>query len=362
MDNLKIMVFRPTMSEFKDFSKYIAKIEKQGAHLAGLAKIIPPKEWVVRKNGYHDIGHLVIPCPITQEISGREGVYEVFNIEPRKLKKGGMTVDEFKAKAHNKEHSTPYHTDADDLERRYWTNVSYNPALYGADVSGSLFDEDQHVWNIGHLNTILDSVFATLGDEGKGGLKIEGVNTAYLYFGMWKSAFAWHTEDMDLYSINYLHFGAPKFWYAVPPKFGRRLERVAQMFFKNKADKCPAYLRHKSCLLSPLILKKFNVPFNKMVQEEGEIMITFPYSYHAGFNHGFNCAESTNFATERWIEYGKRCKRCYCIKEMVQINMDCFVERYQPHLYDDWLNDRDVAPHPEDDEKKKVNRSMTLAG
>ena len=34
-------------------------------------------------------------------------------------------------------------------------------------------------------------------------------------------------------------------------------------------------------------------------------MITFPYGYHAGFNHVFNCEESTNFATVRWIDYGK---------------------------------------------------------
>lgn len=43
----------------------------------------------------------------------------------------------------------------------------------------------------------------------------------------------------------------------------------------------------------------------QITQEAGEFMITFPYGYHAGFNHGFNCAESTNFATVRWIDYGK---------------------------------------------------------
>ena len=35
----KIMVFRPTMEEFKDFAKYIAYMESQGAHRAGLAKV-----------------------------------------------------------------------------------------------------------------------------------------------------------------------------------------------------------------------------------------------------------------------------------------------------------------------------------
>lgn len=61
-------------------------------------------------------------------------------------------------------------------------------------------------WNIAHLNTVLDVV------EEECGISIEGVNTPYLYFGMWKTTFAWHTEDMDLYSINYLHFGEPKSW------------------------------------------------------------------------------------------------------------------------------------------------------
>lgn len=42
-------------------------------------------------------------------------------------------------------------------------------------------------------------------------------------------------------------------------------------------------------------------------QEKGEFMITFPYAYHAGYNLGYNCAESTNFASERWIDYGKYC-------------------------------------------------------
>jgi len=36
-------------------------------------------------------------------------------------------------------------------------------------------------------------------------------------------------------------------------------------------------------------------------------MVTFPYAYHAGFNTGYNCAEAVNFASHRWIEFGKRC-------------------------------------------------------
>lgn len=75
------------------------------------------------------------------------------------------------------------------------------------------------------------------------------------------------------------------------------------------------------------------INYLQITQEAGEIMITFPYGYHAGFNHGFNCAESTNFATIRWIEYGKRVLLCTCRKDNVKISMDTFVKRFQPERY-----------------------------
>lgn len=35
----KIMVFRPTLSEFSNFPAYIRKMEEMGAHRAGVAKV-----------------------------------------------------------------------------------------------------------------------------------------------------------------------------------------------------------------------------------------------------------------------------------------------------------------------------------
>lgn len=39
MNKPKIMVFRPTWDEFKDFKKFVEYMESQGAHKAGLAKV-----------------------------------------------------------------------------------------------------------------------------------------------------------------------------------------------------------------------------------------------------------------------------------------------------------------------------------
>lgn len=336
----KIQVFRPTWEEFKDFNKYIEHIESKGAHKAGICKIIPPKEWVPRKSGYDNLD-ITIPAPIVQEVHGCQGLYTQYNIQ-----KKAIHVKDFEKLANGERFRTPRHFDYEELERKYWKNITFVNPMYGADVSGSITDEDQTSWNIANLGSILDCV----GEDY--GIKIEGVNTAYLYFGMWKTTFAWHTEDMDLYSINFIHFGAPKSWYAIPPEHGRRLERLAQGFFPSSFSACPGFLRHKMTLISPSILRQYSIPFDKITQEAGEIVITFPYGYHSGYNHGFNCAESTNFATPRWIEYGKRCQQCKCRNDGVKIQMDTFVKRFQPEKYALWKAGKDVAPHPEDDQSK----------
>ena len=125
------------------------------------------------------------------------------------------------------------------LERQYWRNCGLGkPAWYGADTLGlslfhgkkvlltsstsigSLYTDETKSWNVARLSSTLSRLLPA---SNKG---LPGVNTPYLYFGMWRATFAWHVEDMDLFSINYIHFGAPKFWYAVPQGRAGALEQT----------------------------------------------------------------------------------------------------------------------------------------
>ncbi|UJR14914.1 hypothetical protein I4U23_001897 [Adineta vaga] len=290
----------------------------------------------------------MVENPIKQEVHGKDGVYSVYNIQQRSVK-----LSSFQRLASSNRYAAPkaIADDLEKLEKKYWQSLTSNAPIYGADVNGSLYDENQPVWNVNNLGTILDDLITEYGT------KIQGVNTAYLYFGMWKASFAWHTEDMELYSINYLHFGAPKQWYVIPPAYGKKFEQFATSRFPALARRCPAFLRHKMTIVSPTILNKESIPFAKITQYENEFMITFPYGYHAGFNYGFNCAESTNFALERWIEYGKHSIKCTCRDDMVKISMDPFVFKYQPELYEDWCRGINLTPHPEDNYLTKLNKS-----
>ena len=206
----------------------------------------------------------------------------------------------------------------EELEDKYWKSLNFSNPMYAADMPGSLFDEDTTAWNVAKLPNLLDLL----------GAPIPGVNTAYLYLGMWRATFAWHLEDVDLYSINYIHFGAPKQWYSVSQKDAPKFENAMKSIWGQDAKTCDQFLRHKTYLISPAILKqKFGVTVNKVVHREGQFVITFPIGYHSGYNLGYNCAESVNFAIENWLQYGKTARKCQCEADSVFIDVDWFIRK-----------------------------------
>ena len=42
-------------------------------------------------------------------------------------------------------------------------------------------------------------------------------------------------------------------------------------------------------------------------QHAGEFVVTFPRSYHAGFNQGYNFAEAVNFCPADWVSVPYEC-------------------------------------------------------
>ncbi|KKZ65120.1 hypothetical protein EMCG_09026 [[Emmonsia] crescens] len=224
----------------------------------------------------------------------------------------------------------------EELETAYWKSLMYNNPMYGADMPGSLFDDSVTSWNVAKLPNLLDVL----------GQKVPGVNTAYLYLGMWKATFAWHLEDVDLYSINYIHFGAPKQWYSISQEDMGKFEAAMKSIWPTDAKNCDQFLRHKTYLISPALLKsQFGISVNKMVHYEGEFVITYPYGYHSGFNLGYNCAESVNFATENWLDYARVAKKCNCEADSVWIDIGEIERKLRgestPEYYDEMGSDQD---------------------
>lgn len=85
--------------------------------------------------------------------------------------------------------------------------------LYGTETVVSHFAKrnSQVSWSLVELESALsremkkpDSFFAN----------VPGLSGT-VYYGNKGTCFAMHTEDADLYSVNYLHSGAPKVWYVV---------------------------------------------------------------------------------------------------------------------------------------------------
>lgn len=361
-----VPVFRPKFEQFQDFYSFVRSINEYGMR-SGIVKIVPPQEWldmVEFPPKVEILQDIKIRKPIQQHIGGAQGVFMVQNVEKNKvyniiqwkdlsrdytvpdshgssgngegrIPSPPMKSSKIKLKSHDsftkenfEEFRRSFNADnlgelddkerLESLESYYWKTLNFTTPMYGADTLGSVFPEDLKVWNVAKLPNLLDEM-----DQ-----KLPGVNHSYLYAGLWKASYAWHLEDQDLYSINYIHFGAPKQWYAIPQEDHDKFYKFMKDQFPIDSNKCPEFLRHKMYLVSPKLLQKNGIRCNKIVHRQREFIITFPYGYHAGFNYGYNLAESVNFALEEWLPIGKKAGKCLCIDDAVGIDVDKLADKW----------------------------------
>ncbi|CDW52309.1 lysine specific demethylase 5a [Trichuris trichiura] len=246
-------------------------------------------------------------------------------------------VDEFKAR-HFAYEVCLYHRNvsADEVEKEFWRLVC-NPngnviVKYAADLStsevGSGFPQrddpaltpDQLVlqmafgfvgplplkyarspWNLNNLACSPESALSFIDKE------ILRIKVPSMHIGSCFSTFCWHIEDHWAYSINYLHWGEPRTWYGVSSmeatKFETAMKDLAPKLFKEH----PNVLHHLITLINPTLLMNRGVNIYTVMQESGQFVLTFPRAYHAGFNHGLNCAEAVNLFPADWISTGREC-------------------------------------------------------
>ncbi|KAK9146396.1 hypothetical protein Sjap_006299 [Stephania japonica] len=216
----------------------------------------------------------------------------------------------------------------DDIEGEYWRIVEKPTeeieVLYGADVETGVFgsgfprvsspmescsDYEENCitsgWNLNNLARLPGSLLSFESSD------ISGVVVPWLYVGMCFSSFCWHVEDHHLYSINYMHWGAPKVWYGIPGNYSSTLEAAMKKKLPDLFEEQPNLLHKLVTQLSPSILISEGVPVRRCVQNPGEFVLTFPRAYHCGFSCGFNCAEAVNIAPLDWLPYGQNAVEIY---------------------------------------------------
>lgn len=228
------------------------------------------------------------------------------------------TLSQFEKKAKNfSEKWFPGQPTPEQVEEEFWrivetaedsVKVDYGSDLDVTKIQRSGFPRDRadglyltadgtH-WNLNRLPRMRGSVLSHIKET------VAGVTDPMLYVGMLFSSFCWHTEDNYLYSINYMHQGTAKTWYGVPASAAEHFEEVMKREVPDLFLKHPDLLHLLITMVSPAVLAENKVPIVRAVQEPGQYVITFPKAYHAGFSHGFTCAEAVNFAPADWLPYG----------------------------------------------------------
>ncbi|XP_044487373.1 lysine-specific demethylase REF6 isoform X2 [Mangifera indica] len=334
--------FHPTLAEFQDPIAYIFKIEKEASQY-GICKIVPPVPPAPRKTAISNLNRSLAEraaatgaSSTSSSTSGptfttRQQQIGFCPRKPRPVLKPVWesgeyyTFQQFETKAKNFEktylkkcNSKKTPLSALEIESLYWKATVDKPfsVEYANDMPGSAFmpvRNSQEV--VGEVVTVGETAWNMRGvSRAKGSLlrfmkeEIPGVTSPMVYIAMMFSWFAWHAEDHDLHSLNYLHIGASKTWYGVPMDAANAFEEVVRVHgYGGEINPLVTFatLGEKTTIMSPEVFVSAGVPCCRLVQNAGEFVVTFPRAYHMGFSHGFNCGEAANIATPEWLNIAK---------------------------------------------------------
>ncbi|KAH8413971.1 hypothetical protein KR009_009427 [Drosophila setifemur] len=125
----------------------------------------------------------------------------------------------------------------------------------------------------------------------------------------------WNLNNLPLLEDSILgHINAdikPKTWYGVPGSCAEQFEETMKQAAPELFSSQPDLLHQLVTIMNPNILMNNRVPVFRTDQHAGEFVITFPRSYHAGFNQGYNFAEAVNIAPADWLKMGRECVNHY---------------------------------------------------
>lgn len=130
------------------------------------------------------------------------------------------------------------------------------------------------------------------------------------HVGMCFSSHCWKVEEHHLYSLCYMHFGAPKIWYGIPGRYLFKFEAVLKRKYPHLSEH-PELLYELATHLSLSSLESEGIPVYRCVQLQEEFLLIFPGAYHSGIDCGFNCSEAVNFAPFDWLPHGQNVVELY---------------------------------------------------
>ncbi|GAB2254426.1 hypothetical protein Droror1_Dr00022235 [Drosera rotundifolia] len=213
----------------------------------------------------------------------------------------------------------------EDIEGEYWRIVekptdeievlcgsSLNARQFGSGFPVSSSTETstsaeylESGWNLNITSRLPGSLLAFEKSD------VPGILSPHLHVGMCFSTLPWKVEDHQLYALYYHHLGVPRIWYGVPGEYSYKFNTVMKKYFPEISERYTHLLNKRVMQLSPTTLTSEGLPVYRCVQRSGEFVLFLPGVYYAGFDCGFNCLESANFAPLDWLPHGQNVVELY---------------------------------------------------